>query len=187
MSVAVVLATRGCSAPRRVALPHVVGTSVGTAASALRARGFRVRIAAGAHASEPRGTVAAVRPSGTSAAQGATVALVPSSGPPAIAIPPVSGFSQPAAVAALERLGLAVQPQTAYNPAPSGTVVATTPRAGVSVPPHSSVVLTISAGPAPPVPAEPTSPPGTANGNGNGDGHGNAYGHDKHQDNGGGD
>jgi hypothetical protein len=177
VGVAVVLATRGGGAPRRMALPHVVGTSVGTAASALRARGFRVRIAASAHASEPRGTVAAVRPSGGSAAQGATVALVPSSGPSTIAIPPVSGFSQPAAVAALERLGLAVQPQTTYDSAPSGTAVATTPRAGVSVPPHTSVVLTISAGPAPVAPAEPASPAGGANGTGKG----NGKRHDKHK------
>ena len=166
VGVAFLLATRADGAPHTVALPSVVGKPVAVAASALRARGFVVRIAPGAYAAEARGTVIAVRPSGTSAARGTTVAIVPSSGPRPIAIPLVAGFSQAAAVAALERLGLAVVPRTEYDAAaPSGTAVATMPPAGAPVPPHSSVALTISAGPAPVTPAEPASPPGKAKGN----------------------
>jgi serine/threonine-protein kinase len=116
-----------------------------------------------------------MHPSGTSAARGATVAIVPSAGPRPIVIPPVAGSSQEAAVAALERLGLAVTAYTAYEPAPSGTAVATMPPVGTSVPPHSSVALTISAGPAPLTPAEPASPPGKATGPANDKAHGNGH------------
>src|SRR4029077_18562429 len=88
---AYLLASRGTAEPRRAALPDVVGRSVASAASDLRARGFAVRIARARHAAKPTGTVAAVRPSVSSAALGTTVTLVPSSGPRSIAVPAVTG------------------------------------------------------------------------------------------------
>jgi hypothetical protein len=176
VGVAFVLATRGGAGPSRVTLPRVIGRPVAAAASALRERGFVVRIVAGEHASETSGTVAAVHPSGASAARASTVVIVPSSGPRLIAIPTVSGLSQAAAVAELERLGLAVRPQTAYGTAPSGTAIATVPPVGTTVPPRTSVALTISAGPAPITPAKP---PGKAHGFANGKGHGNGNGREK--------
>ena len=143
--------------------------------SALRARGFVVRTLPATHAVEAAGTVAAVRPNAASADFGTTVAVIPSAGPSQIAIPPVAGFSEAAAVATLERLGLDVRPQTAYGPTPTGTVVGTTPPAGTAVPPRSSVAVTISAGPAPVSPAKPA-PPGQAKGP---KAHGGGKGHEK--------
>jgi eukaryotic-like serine/threonine-protein kinase len=176
VGLAVVLATRGDAGPRRVTLPRVIGRPVPTAASALRNRGFVVRIVAAEHAREASGTVAAVHPGAASAPQGSTVVVVPSSGPRLITIPAVSGFSQTAAVTALEQLGLAVRPLKAYDTAPSGTAIATAPRVGTAVPPRSSVVLTISAGPAPVAPAGPPAPAG---GPANGKGHGNGKDREK--------
>jgi serine/threonine-protein kinase len=153
------LATRGSGGHPRVALPHVDGMPVAAASSALRARGFAVRVASPVHAARPAGSVTAMRPSASSAVRGATITLVPSSGPRPIAIPAVGGYSQQAATAALQHAGLAVQARTAYAAAPAGTVIATTPPSGHPVPPHSSVVLTISAGPAPVI-QPPDSTPG---------------------------
>ena len=173
VGLAVALTTRGGGEARSVALPRVVGRPVASAISALRARGFVVRTLPAVHANEAPGTVAAVRPNAASADIGTTVAVVPSSGPSRIAIPPVAGSSQEAAVAALERLGFGVRTETAYGPTPIGTVVGTMPPAGTAVPPRSSVAVTISAGPAPVGPAKPV-PPGEAKdpkGKGRGKGH----------------
>jgi len=178
VGLAFALTTRGGDDPRSVALPRVVGRPLASAISALRARGFVVRTLPAAHAVEAVGTVAAVRPNAESADFGTTVAVIPSSGPSQIAIPPVAGFSEDAAVATLERLGLDVRPQTAYGPTPSGTVVGTTPPAGTAVPPRSAVALTISAGPPPVSPAKPV-PPGQAKGP---KGNGGGKGHEKHEE-----
>jgi serine/threonine-protein kinase len=172
------LTTRGGGETRSAALPRVVGRPVAVAVSALRARGFVVRTLPAVHANEAPGIVTAVRPNAASADIGTTVAVVPSSGPSRIAIPAVAGFSEDAAVAALERLGLDVLPQTAYAPTPSGTAVGTTPPAGTAVPPRSSVALTISAGPAPVNPVKPV-PPGQAK---NAKGNGRAKGHEKQKE-----
>jgi beta-lactam-binding protein with PASTA domain len=169
---AFVLATRGTGEPRRVVLPRVVGRTVASAASLLRARGFVVRIASARHDARPTGSVAAVRPSVSSAALGTTVTLVPSAGPRSIAVPAVTGYSEEAATAVLDGAGLTVETRAAYASAPSGTAVGTTPPAGTMVPPHSSVALTISAGPTPTVSAQPASPPGKAKGHDKGKGHG---------------
>jgi eukaryotic-like serine/threonine-protein kinase len=174
--VAFALARRGTAEPRRVALPQVVGRPVASAASVLRARGFAVRIASAQHAAKPTGTVAAVRPSVASAALGTTLTLVPSSGPRAIAVPSVTGYSEQAATAVLEKAGLIVQPRAVYAPVPSGTAVGTTPPAGDLVPPHSPIALIISAGPAPIVSDQPALAPGKAKGHDKSHGHGDKKG-----------
>jgi serine/threonine-protein kinase len=173
---AFLLAMRGPAEPRRVALPQVLGRPVASAASLLRARGFSVRIASARHTAKQTGTVAAMRPSVSSAALGTTITLVPSSGPRSIAVPAVAGYSEEAATAVLEDAGLIVQPSAAYASVPSGMAVGTTPPAGNMVPPHSSVALTISAGPPPTVSDQPAFPPGKAKGHDKGKGHGDSQG-----------
>ena len=145
-------------APPLVRLPKLAGVSVARARSALVKDGFHVRVGAKRHSGEAAGTVAGVRPSGASAARGALVTLTPSSGPARVVVPSLAGFSLPAATAALEHLGLVVHSTTAYASAPAGTAVATAPAAGTPVTPHSSIALTISAGPEPIVPAKPAPP-----------------------------
>jgi serine/threonine-protein kinase len=149
----------GEGVPPLVALPKLVGMRVPTARSALLRRGFDVEVGARRHSAQPAGTVAGVRPAGASAARGARVTLIPSSGPLRVVVPAVTGFSQAAATAELERLGFVVRSSTASASIPAGTAVGTVPEAGTSAPAHSAISLTISAGPEPVVPAKPM-PPG---------------------------
>jgi eukaryotic-like serine/threonine-protein kinase len=158
-AVFVLTAGDGDGSPPLVSVPKVVGTPVGTAKSALLEGGFDVRVGAKRHSGRPAGTVAGVRPAGASAERGALITLIPSSGPAPVVVPAVTGFSQEAATAELERRGLVVQPTTAYSAAPAGSAIGTAPAAGDSVAPHSPISLIISAGPQPVAPAEPA-PPG---------------------------
>jgi serine/threonine-protein kinase len=171
----VVTAGGGDGAPPLVGLPKVVGMPVTTARSALLESGFDVRVGAKRQSDQPAGTVAGVRPAGASAARGALVTLIPSSGPVQVVVPAVTGFSLAAATAELERLGFVVQSSTAYASAPAGTAVGTVPVAGTPVAPHSSISLTISAGPEPIVPAKPM-PPGKTKDKHPGKKHGKAKG-----------
>ena len=169
-----VLTTRGeDGAPPLVGLPKLVGMPITTARSALLEGGFGVRVGAKRHSDQQAGTVAGVRPGGASAARGALITLIPSSGPAQVVVPVVTGFSLAAATAELERLGFVVQSSTAYASAPAGTAVGTAPAAGTSVSPRSSISLTISAGPEPVVPAKPM-PPGKAKDKHHGKKHGKA-------------
>ena len=173
---AFVLTTGGeDGAPPLVGLPKLVGMPVTTARSALLEDGFDVRVGAKRHSDQPVGTVAGLRPAGASAPRGALVTLIPSSGPVQVVVPAVTGFSPAAATAELERLGFVVQSSTAYASASAGTVVGTAPAAGTPVAPHSSISLTISAGPEPVVPAKPM-PPGQAKDKHPGKKHGKAEG-----------
>jgi serine/threonine-protein kinase len=179
------LATRGDGGARRVALPRLVGTPVASAASALRARGLTPRLASAIYASAPRGTVAAVRPRVATVEAGSAVTIVPSSGPRPIAVPGVAGLSLSAALTALDGAGLAAQTRTIHDAAPRGTAVATTPAEGTGVAPHSAVVLTVSAGPAPAAPSASSAPPGKAKGPAKDKPHGKGKGHAKKKDKGG--
>jgi eukaryotic-like serine/threonine-protein kinase len=154
-AVLVLVAGGGDGARPLVPVPKVVGTPVGAARSALLEDGFDVRVGAKRHSGRPAGTVAGVRPAAPSAERGALITLIPSSGPALVVIPQLTGFTQAAATAELERRGLVVQPATAYSSAPAGSAIGTAPAAGNAVSPHSAVSLTISAGPEPVVPAKP--------------------------------
>jgi hypothetical protein len=160
------LLTSGGGGSRRVPMPHVVGSPVERATSTLRGLGFEVRVGKGQPAALPSGTVARTRPATTTAASGALITLIPSTGPRQVAIPPVAGLTMQDAVAALQRSGFVVHVATAYATAPAGIAVATTPATGATTPPRSSIVLTVSAGPAPIPPAD--QPPGPGNGKGPG-------------------
>jgi serine/threonine-protein kinase len=157
------LAGRGGGGTPIVALPRVVGMPVATAKSALLERGFDVRVGAKQHADRPAGTVIGIRPGGASAARGAAVTLIASSGPRQVVVPPVTGLSQETATAELERRGFVVHPTMAYASVPVGVVVATAPAAGTAALPQTPIALTVSAGPPPMPPATPVDP-----GNGNG-------------------
>lgn len=151
----------GDGVPDPVRLPKVVGLPVATAKAALLEDGFDVRVGAKRHSTELQGTVARIAPADASAARGSLITLIPSSGPAAVVVPVILGFSLAAATAQLERLGFAVHSSTAYASDPAGTVVGTTPAAGARVAPHSTISLTISDGPKPVAPAN-DAPPGKA-------------------------
>jgi serine/threonine-protein kinase len=144
--------------PHRHPVPQVVGTNVDDATGQLGALGFTVRVAKGEFSPTgmARGTVLAVDPAvGTSLKQGATVTLVPSLGPPPVAVPDVTGSSLDDAARVIEDANLALgDVHRVYSPTVhDGDVVRQDPSIG-KAPRGSLVQLWVSKGRAPvPIPA----------------------------------
>ena len=108
-----------------------VGT-VGTTPSTSFAPGIVVRQDPAPNASRPKGTPVDI-----------TVAVAPANVP----VPNVIGNTADDARFKLEQAGFRVTSDTADSPAPSGTVIDTSPSVGTSVAPGSTVVITVSNGP----------------------------------------
>jgi serine/threonine-protein kinase len=144
--------------PHSHPVPQVVGTNVDDATGQLGALGFTVRVAKGEFSPTgmARGTVLAVDPAvGTSLKQGATVTLVPSLGPPPVAVPDVTGSSLDDAGRVIEDANLALgDVHRVYSPTVhDGDVVRQDPSIG-KAPRGSLVQLWVSKGRAPvPIPA----------------------------------
>jgi serine/threonine-protein kinase len=104
---------------------------------------------------------------GTDADQGSTVTLTVSTGPGTFKMPDVVGLTASNATALLESLGLKVSKvEKSSATVASGSVISSDPSGGAQVLPASSVVLTVSTGPAapgptssPPTPSPTTAPP----------------------------
>jgi len=94
--------------PHTHPVPQIVGADVEAATGELGELGFIVRVASGEFSlSAPRGAVLAVDPPvGTTLKAGATVTLVPSLGPPPVAVPDVTGSSLADATHAIEAANL---------------------------------------------------------------------------------
>jgi eukaryotic-like serine/threonine-protein kinase len=94
--------------PHSHEIPNVVGTNVADASSQLTSLGFVVEQAKGQYDPDvPKDAVLAVDPpAGTSLKEGETVTLVPSLGPPPVAVPDVTGKTLDDATAALQAAGL---------------------------------------------------------------------------------
>jgi eukaryotic-like serine/threonine-protein kinase len=144
--------------PHSHPVPQVVGTNVDDATGQLGALGFTVRVANGEFSPTgmARGTVLAVDPPvGTSLKEGTTVTLVPSLGPPPVAVPDVTGSSLDDATHAIQGANLVlgdVHPifSSTVN---QGDVVRQDPPVG-KAPSGSPVELWVSKGRAPvPIPA----------------------------------
>jgi serine/threonine-protein kinase len=144
--------------PHSHPVPQVVGTNVDEATGQLGALGFTVRVAKGEFSPTgmARGTVLAVDPAvGTSLKEGATVTLVPSLGPPPVAVPDVTGSSLDDAARVIEDANLALgDVHRVYSPTVhDGDVVRQDPSIG-KAPRGSLVQLWVSKGRAPvPIPA----------------------------------
>ncbi|MBM7173339.1 PASTA domain-containing protein, partial [Streptomyces sp. G44] len=96
---------------REVKVPDVVGDSQADAVADLKDAGLKVRIASGrVHSDEDKGAVSKQNPvEGESLAEGDTVALTISKGPPMAEVPDVTGMSVDDAVAELESKGFEVE------------------------------------------------------------------------------
>jgi beta-lactam-binding protein with PASTA domain len=98
------------------------------------------------NASRPRGIVIGQRPQhGRSVAQGSTVVLAVSNGPPRVELPDVVGLAAADAVRALQARKLAPQLEQRPSAQPPGTVLAQTPKPGTHTKPGRSVVLLVAA------------------------------------------
>jgi len=139
--------------PHTHEIPNVVGTDVGQATTQLGDLGFTVVQAKGQYDPEgvPAGSVLAVDPpAGTSLKEGETVTLVPSLGPPPVAVPDVTGKTVDQATAALRDAGLepAKVTEVFSDTVEVGHVVRQDPADG-KAPKGSGVDLWVSKGHAP--------------------------------------
>ncbi len=125
-----------------VAVPSVTGTgsTYAAAAAALAAAGFVPAQSSAYSSSIPSGQVIGTSPdpSAGPAAFGSTVTVSVSLGPQPVKVPNLTGDSVPEATAALQKVGLTLG--NVYGPAKGG-VFHTTPDAGTSVPPGTSVTI----------------------------------------------
>jgi serine/threonine-protein kinase len=135
--------------PIQVTVPQgLTGTTESSAASILQSAGLT---AAPVYKTSTalKGTVLSTDPaSGTKVNQGSTVTLTVSAGPANVVVPSLIGLSQGQAGqtqgAAQLNLGGITSVSSQY---PAGEVVSSSPSAGTSVPPGSSVAISVSTGP----------------------------------------
>jgi serine/threonine-protein kinase len=136
----------------KVAVPSgLVGVPVAHAESVLQGEGLQYTVAYKASNTVNSGIVLSTDPSaGTRVAQGSSVTLTVSSGQANITVPSLIGQSQTQAASLLTQAGLTlgnITPQASQYPA--GEIVSSTPGAGASVRPGSSVSIAVSSGPPP--------------------------------------
>jgi beta-lactam-binding protein with PASTA domain/tRNA A-37 threonylcarbamoyl transferase component Bud32 len=134
----------------RYAVPQVANASVDDATQALTDGSLTLGKTTQAYSDTVQtGLVISTNPpAGTKLKRDQAVDLVVSKGRAPVKLPKLVGQSQAAATAALTKAGLKVTTSQGYSKTvPSGSVMATTPGAGVTVPRGSSVNLVISQGP----------------------------------------
>jgi serine/threonine-protein kinase len=135
-------------APKKTAVPDVVGERSSVAAQTLQNRGFEVDIQRVVNAQVPRDRVATQSPgAGEQADEGSTVRLFVSDGPGSGTVPPVTGMSLAKAERALRDAGFKVSTTRAYSAdVKSGQVISSSPPEGSTADKGSTVRLTVSRG-----------------------------------------
>jgi serine/threonine-protein kinase len=129
-------------------VPPVTNKDYNTARDLLHQAGFRVRRTDQPSDTIPVGNVISTDPSGTAEA-GSSVQVFVSSGRAAVTVPNTINMTEGAARALLAQQNLqATSTQQASSTIGKGLVISSDPGVGASVPPGSTVILTVSAGPA---------------------------------------
>ncbi|MCI2237602.1 Stk1 family PASTA domain-containing Ser/Thr kinase [Paenibacillus sp. TRM 82003] len=138
------------SSPTAVDVPQVVGVPQEEAEDLLEQAQLEPAVVEEASDTVAEGDVISSDPApGQSAAIGSTVTLTVSTGPAAVTVPDVTGFSQDDARAALRQAGLdpgSAQPTDEDPDAEPGTVVRTEPAADASVERNTPVTIYIASG-----------------------------------------
>ncbi|MGI8615213.1 MAG: Stk1 family PASTA domain-containing Ser/Thr kinase [Actinomycetota bacterium] len=142
--------------PHTAVIPELTGETVDAARDRLTALGFQVVVAKGRFDMQiPEGRVWAVEPSaGATREQGTQVTVVPSKGPPPVAVPSVKGKPVKKAKESLKDAGLRIdEVKRRYDErVPLDHVISQQPRNG-RIPKGSAVSLVVSDGPRPvPIP-----------------------------------
>jgi len=154
------------SGPGSRAVPQTRNLSPGAARKRLAAAGFKVDDALERRPSDdvPEGSVIGTEP--PAALQkpiGSQVKLIVSSGPEQVPVPDVVGLTRAIAEEQLTDLGLTPQVEVEESEEPIDRVIAQSPADGKSVDEGARVVITVSAGPPEPDPADqPDDPPAPA-------------------------
>jgi eukaryotic-like serine/threonine-protein kinase len=137
------------SGPSTASVPNVEGLPAAKALARLRAAGFKPTTKSQPSSSlTPGAAIGTDPPAGLVALTGSAVTVLVSSGPAQVRVPNVVGESQTAAEAALTSAGLEVGSVSSKvsNQSP-GSVLAQSPRGGVSLPSGSKVNLTVAQAP----------------------------------------
>jgi serine/threonine-protein kinase len=124
------------SGPPTETIPPLTGSTCTGATTALKAVGLLAQCTNAYSSTTPNGQVISWTPTGT-APEGTTVSVSISEGPQPVTVPPVDGDTVAQAIAALEAAGLV---PAADGPL-VGSVFDSTPAAGASVAPGSTVTL----------------------------------------------
>jgi eukaryotic-like serine/threonine-protein kinase len=137
------------SGPVTHELPSVRGDSVSVATTALSRIQVHVSATKHQYSPVPKGEVVGTEPgAGNTVDAGSGVTLVVSKGVQMIAVPTVANLSAQQARSALINLGFLIDTKQVFNSTiASGTVISSSPNAGVSAPKGSTVTLLISKGP----------------------------------------
>jgi serine/threonine-protein kinase len=132
-------------------VPSVLGFNQTQAESLLRNAGFRADPRPETSPTVPAGEVMAQDPpAGTMADRDSVVVIVVSSGKETVTVPEVAGQSEASAANLLGQRGFQVQSgQDFSSTVPAGAVIRTSPAAGTTVEPGSTVTIVVSAGPEP--------------------------------------
>ena len=135
--------------PRTVAVPPLIGLTLAEATTRLHAAGLeRGPVSHASSADIKVDHVMAQDPAKGKANSGSTVAITLSDGPPPVAMPPVEGLTEQAAVAFLRNSKLVPVTTTKYSTTVArGKVISQSIKPGVLVPPGSKVSLVVSLGP----------------------------------------
>jgi eukaryotic-like serine/threonine-protein kinase len=138
--------------PHSVAVRDVVDMPVRRAQALVVDDGLRVTVASGAYTLKAaRGDVVRTKPAaGTDVDEGARVTLVPSLGPPPVAVPDLVGMPVPRAGATLHDAGLVLGSRSRrFSMRPEGEIVAQQPEPGREIPQTTGVGIWVSKGPPP--------------------------------------
>ena len=131
--------------------PKLAGLTVAEAEKQLRARGFKsFDVVRRFSSSVDSGKVISTDPAGGAlASRSQTVTLTVSRGANLVSVPSVVGQQQSAAVAAITGANLHPTVTKQDSDSPEGDVIAQSPDGGTDAKPGSTVVITVSKGPAP--------------------------------------
>jgi beta-lactam-binding protein with PASTA domain/predicted Ser/Thr protein kinase len=138
--------------PKPVGVPPVVGSPFESAAGMLQGAGFAVA-RRDVESNDPKGIVVQMDPPANSLiAPGSTITLFVSKGPREAAVPDVTSFSRPDAIATLRNsdFKVVVDVQDTDDPSLDGVVLTQTPGPGESAKPGSTVTITVGHYVAPP-------------------------------------
>jgi serine/threonine-protein kinase len=155
------------SGPPKVAVPGVVGETLGQARPVLQARGFNVAVLPRTTGSSPAGTVLMQSPPAGKAPEGSTVTLTVAKAPPNVTVPYVIGLTLTQADTALTKLGLVPLPVLVVrhvNEAYNGRVISQVPTPASSEPPRTQVTIRVEQYEAPVGPTGPTGSSGPSGG-----------------------
>jgi serine/threonine-protein kinase len=136
--------------PPQVAVPDVVGETLGVAEPELEDAGFVVEKVRQNDQAPLNDVISQDPEPGTEIDEGSTVTLVVSEGPRDVKVPDVLGLGEDEALKKLEKAGLKANTDSQYSlEVAAGLVISTTPEAGEEIPRGSAVDVNVSAGPRP--------------------------------------